>query len=252
MFRSKEALDDEMGRVRWTVNVRSPLCRGQIDQFFNLPSLRMKGEGFFLHAFRKMGFFLPKKRIPENRPKTIFLVENGGFHFWRMIDPLETRRREHLNLISSYSLGLVVIFLSTPSPAKDGTSAGVLRPPTKKLHRDIPKTRGLAKRNKKAAGDSVIFLGWAVWKRRSFYLVCFGAEGFFETTWVLMSCFISPHVFPDRCLDVVYFMILWTDWSYPMGWKSPWKNPPFGSIKRWSGVHLFLCVFSSQDSSFKT
>jgi len=28
--------------------------------------------------------------------------------------------------------------------------------------------------------DSVIFLGWAVWKRRSFYLVCFGAEGFFE------------------------------------------------------------------------
>lgn len=105
-------------------------------------------------------------------------------------------------------LGLFVIFLSTPSPAKDGTSAGVLRPPTKKLHRDIPKTRGLAKRNKKAAGDSVIFLGWAVWKRRSFYLVCFGAEGFFVKTWVLMSCFISPHVFPDRCLDVVYFMIL--------------------------------------------
>lgn len=87
-------------------------------------------------------------------------------------------------------LGLFVIFLSTPSPAKDGTSAGVSRPLTKKLHRDIPKTRGLAKRNKKAAGDSVIFLGWAVWKRRSFYLMCFGAEGFFEK---------------DGCLWVVLF-----------------------------------------------
>ena len=127
-----------------------------------------------------MDFVLQNKAYLKTVRTTIFLVENGGFHFWRMIDPLETRRREHLNLISSYSLGLVVIFLSTPSPAKDGTSAGVLRPPTKKLHRDIPKTRGLAKRNKKAAGDSVIFLGWAVWKRRSFYLVCFGAEGFFE------------------------------------------------------------------------
>ena len=66
-------------RQKWPgqVNVRSPLCRGQIDQFFNLPSLRMKGEGVF-KAFRKMGF-LQKK----NRP----LVENGGFHFRRMTRP---------------------------------------------------------------------------------------------------------------------------------------------------------------------
>ena len=140
------------------------------------------------------GFLAKSTRSPPTKSTLAFEV----------LGPVGSISLSHL-FISR--LGLFVICLSTPSPAKDGTSAGVLRPPTKKLHRDIPKTRGLAKRNKKAAEDSVIFLGWAVWKRRSFYLVCFGADGFFEKTQVLMSCFISPHFFLDRCLDVVYFMI---------------------------------------------
>ena len=61
--------------------------QGPNRSIFQSSILEDEGRRGFLNAFRKIGFFYKKTGIPENRPKTIFLVENGGFHFWRMTRP---------------------------------------------------------------------------------------------------------------------------------------------------------------------